>query len=503
MVSACEGGKPPSTFPLSPFRPGVIMAIYHCSLKAFSRSDGQSATAAAAYRAGVKIADDLTGEIHDYSRKRGIVARRMFVPQGTSDYFKREIKTRAALWNLVEKTENRKNSCVAREIEIALPAELNAEQRKELAFTFAGRLASRFGFVVDVCVHEERKGKGGKGNQNHHAHILCTPRALTPSGFAKTKMRDFNREKGKETVEYIRKDWQHCANRALRVALGKDAPQIDCRSLKEQGLDKAPTVHLGPAAAAMERREQETGKPAKRRRRRREPTEEIADLGRQRQGAEKELQRITAEIKEHQRPQPVKIDDKELDALRGAVADTVYFMGMGRRVDQIARLALQKGSFHHRIKILHEIAREPAEWRAETIYRAKEARFVKQDAIKIAAKVLEQDIIRAGFPIPESSAKVFQAIQEQRTVDIAPPPASLFPEPPKPEPAPAPVPAPAPAPKPEPKAKPKPTPAPPPPAPKPEPVPDWTPPPPPRPKPRPQPKPRQERPSPSRGLDFF
>ena len=37
------------------------MAIYHLSVKTISRSAGRSATAAAAYRAGVEIADERTG----------------------------------------------------------------------------------------------------------------------------------------------------------------------------------------------------------------------------------------------------------------------------------------------------------------------------------------------------------------------------------------------------------------------------------------------------------
>jgi len=45
------------------------MAIYHLSVKTISRSSGRSATAAAAYRAGVVITDERTGECHDYSRK--------------------------------------------------------------------------------------------------------------------------------------------------------------------------------------------------------------------------------------------------------------------------------------------------------------------------------------------------------------------------------------------------------------------------------------------------
>ena len=37
------------------------LAIYHCSLRVFSRSDGHSAVAAAAYRAGAMIHDDRAG----------------------------------------------------------------------------------------------------------------------------------------------------------------------------------------------------------------------------------------------------------------------------------------------------------------------------------------------------------------------------------------------------------------------------------------------------------
>ncbi|MFC0148426.1 MobA/MobL family protein, partial [Sphingobium scionense] len=40
-------------------------------MKTVSRSAGRSATAAAAYRAAVEIADERTGLVHDYSRKSG------------------------------------------------------------------------------------------------------------------------------------------------------------------------------------------------------------------------------------------------------------------------------------------------------------------------------------------------------------------------------------------------------------------------------------------------
>lgn len=49
------------------------MAIFHTSVKTFSRSKGQSALAAAAYRGGLLLADMLTGQQHDYRRRSGVV----------------------------------------------------------------------------------------------------------------------------------------------------------------------------------------------------------------------------------------------------------------------------------------------------------------------------------------------------------------------------------------------------------------------------------------------
>ena len=58
------------------------MAIYHLSVKTVSRAKGRSATAAAAYRAGVEIVDERTGEVHDYSRKTGVVHSEIILPNG-------------------------------------------------------------------------------------------------------------------------------------------------------------------------------------------------------------------------------------------------------------------------------------------------------------------------------------------------------------------------------------------------------------------------------------
>jgi len=166
------------------------VAIYHLSVKTISRSAGRSATAAAAYRAGVKITDERTGEIHDYTRKGGIEYTELVLPASAP-----ELTTdRAALWNAAEQAETRKNSTVAREFEIALPSEFSPEERQRLAVDFAKEIVARHRCAADVAIHAP--GKGGD-NRNHHAHILCSTRRLTPEGFTE-KTRELDERKSGE-----------------------------------------------------------------------------------------------------------------------------------------------------------------------------------------------------------------------------------------------------------------------------------------------------------------
>ena len=223
------------------------MAIYHLSIKTVSRSSGRSAVAAAAYRSGTRLADERTGEVADYRRKRG-VERSEIVTPATAPAWARD---REALWNAAERAERRKNSVTAREYEVALPAELSPRQRQEAAREFACWLAERFGVAADIAIH----APGEEGDQrNHHAHILTTTRALGMAGLgAKTRALD-DRRSG--AVEEVRATWAETINRALERA--RMAERVDHRSHARRGIEEAPTVHLGPAASAMERRGMET-----------------------------------------------------------------------------------------------------------------------------------------------------------------------------------------------------------------------------------------------------
>ena len=229
------------------------MAIFHLSVKTISRSAGRSATAAAAYRAGVKISDERTGEMHDYTRKGGVESAELVLPAGAPEW----AADRGLLWNAAEQAETRKNSTVAREFEIALPEELTAAGRQRLALDVAREIVERHGCAADVAIH----APGADGDhRNHHAHILLTTRRLGPEGFTE-KTRELDDQKtGPQLVTQWRERFASLQNEHLHQA-GIEA-RVDHRSLKEQGVDREPTRHLGPAASGYERR---TGEPSRKR----------------------------------------------------------------------------------------------------------------------------------------------------------------------------------------------------------------------------------------------
>ena len=162
---------------------------------------------------------------------------------------------------------------MAREWEVALPAELTSEGRRELAQVFAERLVERYGIAADVAIHAPHR----EGDQrNWHAHVLTTTRALGEEGLgAKTKALDARATGGAE-ITAMREVWAGMQNEALERAereRGLEAGEldrVDHRSLAAQreaalergderaaeALERPAEVKLGPAASAMERRAQ-------------------------------------------------------------------------------------------------------------------------------------------------------------------------------------------------------------------------------------------------------
>src|SRR5581483_1703434 len=109
------------------------MAIYHLSAKIISRGLGQSVVASAAYRSAEHLHDERLDQDFDYSRKQGVEHCEILAPEDAPDW----VHDRAALWNAVELAEKRKDSQLAREIEIGLPVELSKEEQIELVRDYA------------------------------------------------------------------------------------------------------------------------------------------------------------------------------------------------------------------------------------------------------------------------------------------------------------------------------------------------------------------------------
>lgn len=251
------------------------MAIYHFQAKSVSRSTGRSATAAAAYRSGSEIADQRTGDVYDYTRKQGVEHTEIVLPDYAARHDINWPRDRAALWNAAELAEKRRDSRVAREYEVALPAELTAEQRQDLAREFAQHIADRHGCAVDIAIHAPHRAGDAR---NHHAHLLATTRRITPEGLGdKTtvELSETDRKKrglplASEEMSAIRGRWAQMTNEAL--ARHGHTARIDHRTLAAQRedalragdaeraeeLNREPTKHLGVAATAMERRGERT-----------------------------------------------------------------------------------------------------------------------------------------------------------------------------------------------------------------------------------------------------
>ena len=276
------------------------MAIYHLSVKPVSRGGGRSATAASAYRAAELVHDQTTGQTFDYTRKRGVEHAEIVLPAAAAQRDINWARDREALWNEAERAENRSNSRVAREYEVALPCELTQAQRLDLVRGFAAEIADRHGVAVDFAIHGPHRAGD---ERNHHAHLLATTRVIEPGGLgekAAIEWSDTNRRKAELTpargeIEAIRERWAQLANEKLL----EHGIRIDHRSLAVQGIGREPTVHLGPAVSGMERRgiETEVGKRLDREALGREAQREAQEAAQQRLERAAELGRVEREVR--------------------------------------------------------------------------------------------------------------------------------------------------------------------------------------------------------------
>lgn len=162
------------------------------------------------------------------SAARAVVAERM--PDAPRE---------AAAWLLEQEGGERKNGRVVDKIMLALPIELDADQRLALLRDYAAQVTQgRAPWLA--AIHDQ-----GKDAQNPHAHLVVRDKD-TVTGRRVVGLS----EKG--STQRLRELWEATANAHLERA-GLDA-RIDRRTLAAQGIDRKAQIHVGPKALAMEAR---------------------------------------------------------------------------------------------------------------------------------------------------------------------------------------------------------------------------------------------------------
>ena len=275
------------------------MSIYHCSIKIINRAGGRSAVASAAYRSGEKLHNDETGLTHDFTKKGGVIMNEIILPENAPE----EFRNREYLWNEVQKIEKRNDAQFAREIEVALPVEMNREEQIECVRNYIKENFTSKGMIADWAFHD-------KGDGNPHAHIMLTVRevdsnkkwmAKQKSVFANARdeegrpiynpeLPSYNPKDKEATAKYRIPKLDENGNQKVRIREGKGTEllwekvtipandwndrknaevwreswakqcnrfldkdnQIDHRSYERQGLDIMPSIHEGVTARKME-----------------------------------------------------------------------------------------------------------------------------------------------------------------------------------------------------------------------------------------------------------
>lgn len=244
---------------------------YHCSVKSIGKGKGlaasayryggrakgggrgaKSAVAAAAYRCGEKMRDG--DQIYDYSNRADSVHETIIETPKVAPIWSHDAEK---LWNAAEHDTERHNGRVATELELALPHQLNYEQRRELVVNYVREnFVDKYGVAAQINLHSAKDND----HQNEHAHVMLSHRELGSNGFGDIANRHMANKKiegqyrevevagiaaTSRDTRQIREDWANACNQALERA-GREE-RVDHRTLREQGiLDRKPQQHLGP-----------------------------------------------------------------------------------------------------------------------------------------------------------------------------------------------------------------------------------------------------------------
>jgi MobA/MobL family len=206
------------------------MAIYHFSVRIVSRGRGQSAVAVAARRSGEELYDRLRNLHVRPDRENRPTFAEILRPADAPAW----MSNREELWNAAEATERRGNALVAREVEMALPLELEGGQAIALVRDYVQQEFIQRSMIADLTIR--------LGGHKPYANAMLALRTVTPTGFG-GKVREWNQAS-------VLREWrEHWADRVAASLRRAGHPVwIDHR-----GRENHAAVHLGKATSAMQR----------------------------------------------------------------------------------------------------------------------------------------------------------------------------------------------------------------------------------------------------------
>ena len=239
-----------------------------------SRGGGKSAVKVAAYQARENLQDARTGYHYNHAPKErtalanSIAAAAaylkrsagyddgrlpalfvgLYAPSEAPDWC-RGRENIEQFWSRAELAERRKDAHIAERFIIALPHELTLQQNVWLIQDYIKGAFVRQGRVVQVAIHAPEHGD----ERNVHAHLLVSTRGVDAQGFKATKTEEqhYRHLYRRQYVTDLRERWEAAANHHLQRH-GHEA-RIDHRTLAAQGIERAPTLHLGPGDSRRER----------------------------------------------------------------------------------------------------------------------------------------------------------------------------------------------------------------------------------------------------------
>lgn len=238
------------------------MALFslHCSI--ISRGKGGSIIGTGAYNNRLRLKEAGTGKTYNYSAREDVLAKGILLPENAPQ----RLYDFQIFFEELDAAEKRKDAQLARDIIIALPIELSLEDQIDLVEELCRDIFVSEGYAVNYAIHsgsleKERSPKDivpvQERKDNPHAHLIIPFRKVGEHGFSRTKL-DSRTKEPKQQLVSLRKSWADIQNRAFEQ-LGL-LVRVSHQSLKEQGIDRQPALHMGAVAMAQERK----GRPTER-----------------------------------------------------------------------------------------------------------------------------------------------------------------------------------------------------------------------------------------------